>query len=1075
MTIEIPIIETKFVPPVVKHSYIRRPSLIKKMRTVTDHKLVIVHSGAGYGKSTAISQFLQDVKPNHCWYSITQTDDGLVPFVTNIVYSIQKQIPHFGEELRETILSMGQYMKDDDIFRLSALFINECMKIPQAFTIIVDDYHLVDHSFFINQWMEKVIEHLPNHIHFILSTRTKPSWATFIQLKISRQLLEITEGDLCLTKEEVELLLTDFHETVISESQLDAICELTEGWVIAVSMIHSQLQENPDILMVEKQHSSLDELFHYLAHEVFSKQTPIVQQFLKQISILDEINGRTCEAIFELPGSGQMLNQLSEKNALLQEMKGSDHYRLHALFQTFLERKLKEESIGLYKELQLKCARFFEQHGKWEKAIHHYMKMENIEAVSAILVREADAMMKGGQLETLGDYLVEIPDSLKDQYYPLWFYQGEFFRYRSFYEKAENAYTNGSKLAEKRNDPLMLSKAYEGIGRIYLDTIQPGKAQRYLLKAIECLEGEDTEYIQEKNHLYVLIAENLVNSGKAIQAKIWYDKGKKSGFMRDEGNLEARMLLRTGKLQEAKQVLLYKEGEDKLPQSHREKELLLSLIQSFMGNGDEAKTLAQQGISQGIKGKSPFVEACGWIRMGHAVQLISDYDADLAKSCYETSLELMSQINVSRGKAEPYMGLSILYARLGEFQRAKELADEALHETEKVEDMWLYSLILLSVGITNVYNEAFEEAGKCFERAGSHFEACGDRYGKMVTDLWKSAIAFKTGDHDRFVENMTSCLNEVQMGEYEFIFFKPTTFGPKDLQSLIPLLVKAYQESIHAPYCHQLLTKSGYESITSHPGYTIKVQTLGRFEIRLGDHKVMEKKWQREKAKELFQYFLIQRNQLKRKEEIIEELWPEGTGSDRDFKVALNALNNVLEPNRQARGKAFFIGRHQEGYGLNPMANIEYDADQFTSWVTEGLKENDVEKSIQYLERGLHYYKGTFLPDRKGTWWTGKERERLHLQYLRGLEKRAQLAVRKEQVDEAIDYCLTIIEHDPLWEEAYRILMYSYYQKNNRPQAVKWFQRCKDILETELGVDPMAATRQMYEMVIGAKNRGKAL
>ncbi|MCA1059564.1 transcriptional regulator [Rossellomorea aquimaris] len=1043
---------------------------MRKMRTVTDYKLVIIHSGAGYGKSTAISQFLQDVKPDYCWYSVTQTDDGLVPFVTNIVYSIQKQFPHFGEELKEQVRSMGQYMKDDDIYRLSALFINECMKIPHSFTIIVDDYHLVDHSFLINQWMEKIIEYLPDHIHFFLSTRTKPSWASFIQMKISRQLLEITECDLCLTKEEMEMLLTDFHETIISESQLDAICDLTEGWVIAVSMIHSQLQDNPDILIVG-QHSSLEELFHYLAHEVFSKQTPIVQQFLKQISILDEIDGTTCEAIFELPGSGQMLKQLSEKNALLQEMKGAHHFRLHALFQTFLERKLKEENIGLYKELQLKCARFFEGRGKWEKAIFHYMKMDNIEAVCAILVREAEGMMKGGQLETLGDYLGEIPESLKDVYYSLWFYQGEFFRYRSFYEKAEKAYTSGIRLAI--NDPVMLSKAYEGIGRIYLDTIQPGKAQRFLLKAIDCLEAGEEKYLEEMNRLYVLIAENLVNSGKAIQAKQWYDKGKMNGFIKEEGNLKARMLLRTGKLQEAKQVLLYKEGEDQLPQSHREKELLLSLIQSFMGNGSEAKALAQQGISQGIKGKSPFVEACGWIRMGHAVQLISDYDSSLARSCYETSLELMNKINVSRGKAEPYMGLSILFAREGDFQRAKELAEEALHETEKVEDMWLHSLILLSVGITDYYRGEFEEAKGSFERAGRQLDSCGDRYGKMMTELWKSAIAYKIDDTPLFIESMTSCLNEVQMGEYEFIFFKPTTFGPKDLQSLIPLVVKAYQEGIHSSYCHQLLTRLGYDSNSSHPGYSIKVRTLGRFEIRLGDQLVLEKQWQREKAKELFQYFLIQGQQLKRKEEIIEELWPEGTGSDRDFKVALNALNNALEPNRQAREKAFFIDRHQEGYGLNPAANIEYDAEQFTSWMTEGLKENGVEKSIQYLERGFYHYNGMFLPDRKGTWWTEKERERLLLLYLRGLEKRAQLAVRAEKMDEAIDFCLKIIELDPLWEEAYRILMYSYYQKNNRPQAVKWFERCKHHLESELGVDPMTATRQMYEMVIGAEGSKK--
>ncbi|WP_064092186.1 BTAD domain-containing putative transcriptional regulator [Rossellomorea aquimaris] len=1068
MTTEIPIIETKFVPPVVKDSYIRRPTLMKKMRTFPDYKLVIVHSGAGYGKSIAISQFLQNSKPLYCWYSITGNDDGLVPFVTNIVYTIQKQRPGFGDELKETLLSMGQHMKDEDIYRLSALFINECMKIQDDLTLILDDYHLVDHSFLINQWMEKVIEHLPHHIHFFLSTRTKPSWASLIQLKISRQLLEITENDLCLTKEEVEILLTDFHETPIPPSQLEAICHLTEGWVIAVSMIHSQLQENPDILMVEKQYSSLEELFQYLAHEVFSKQSPIVKQFLKQISILEEINGRVCEEIFELPGAELMLKQLSEKNALLQEMKGASHYRLHALFQTFLEGELKAENVRLYKELQMKCAQYFERRGQWKKAVYHYLKMENIEAVSSILIEEAEGMMKSGHLEILGEYLQQVPEHIKNQYYPLWIYQGEFFRYRSFYEKAEKAYDNGIVLAIEKQDTVMLSKAYEGIGRIYLDTIQPGKAQQYLLKAINCLENEESDFIKEKNHLYYLISENLVNSGNAMKAKLWYEKGKSNGFMKEEGNLEARMLLRTGKLQDAKQALLCKEAEDQLPQSHREKELLLSLIESFMGNGMEAKRLAQQGINQGIKGKSLFVEACGWIRMGHAVQLMNDYDSELAKSCYNTSLELMSQINISRGKAEPYMGLSILYGRLGEYQKAKELAEQALHETEKVEDLWLSSLILLSSGINDFYKGELQAAEKSIERASTQFEACGDRYGKMLTDLWKSSIYYKTGNQEMFAENIMSCLNEVQTGEFGFVFLKPTTFGPKDLQMNIPLLVKAYQEGIHAPYCQQLLTTLGYETITSHPGYTLKVQSLGHFEICLGDHKVNEKEWQRDKAKELFQYLLIQRNQLKGKEEVIEELWPEGTGSDRDFKVALNTLNNVLEPNRQARGKAFFIQRQQEGYRLNPMASIDYDADQFTNWMTEGLKEKDIEKSIQYLESGIHYYKGVFLPDRKGNWWSEKERERLHLLYLRGLEKRAQLAIRMENVDEAIDYCLGIIESDPLWEEAYRILMYSYYHKNNRPQAVKWFQRCKSILEAELGVEPMKATQQMYEMVIGA-------
>ncbi|MCR8849657.1 hypothetical protein NQ095_14660 [Rossellomorea sp. SC111] len=46
MTTEIPIIETKFVPPVVKDSYIRRPSLmIKQEEDPVDMKRILIGVG----------------------------------------------------------------------------------------------------------------------------------------------------------------------------------------------------------------------------------------------------------------------------------------------------------------------------------------------------------------------------------------------------------------------------------------------------------------------------------------------------------------------------------------------------------------------------------------------------------------------------------------------------------------------------------------------------------------------------------------------------------------------------------------------------------------------------------------------------------------------------------------------------------------------------------------------------------------------------------------------------------------------------------------------------------------------
>ena len=86
-----------------------------------------------------------------------------------------------------------------------------------------------------------------------------------------------------------------------------------------------------------------------------------------------------------------------------------------------------------------------------------------------------------------------------------------------------------------------------------------------------------------------------------------------------EGNLDARILLRTGKLKEAETILIDRITDDSvLPDSHRETDVLLSLIYSMMGQVELAMESALKGIELGERGKSGFVEAVGRIRMGHA-------------------------------------------------------------------------------------------------------------------------------------------------------------------------------------------------------------------------------------------------------------------------------------------------------------------------------------------------------------------------------------------------------------------------------------------------------------------------
>ena len=158
------------------------------------------------------------------------------------------------------------------------------------------------------------------------------------------------------------------------------------------------------------------------------------------------------------------------------------------------------------------------------------------------------SLIKAGQFEWLLDILKGLSPEILEEFYPLHYFEGEAHRYRAFYEKARVAYATCIKLAEERGDDYFAGRAHAGIANIYLDTIQPGLADPYLMNAILLAEKSDKTSELEMKLLKRQFAENLVNVGKAADAAKWVDQEIHDEAILREGNLDARIALRTGRL-----------------------------------------------------------------------------------------------------------------------------------------------------------------------------------------------------------------------------------------------------------------------------------------------------------------------------------------------------------------------------------------------------------------------------------------------------------------------------------------------------------------------------------------------
>lgn len=1062
------IILSKLSAPIPSSTYMRRSSLMKKLKTNTHKKLTLLHSGAGYGKSSALAQYFADSRGLYSWYSITEEDDGILPFLRHLISSIQKTVPAFGRSFKDKGL-IPTYPKESELQQLYSLFSNELSNIDEPLSIVLDDFHLVDHVFHINYIMEKIIEFLPPNIHVVVSTRLRPKWSILLKLKLSGQLVEITESDLMFTEEEILVFFEDYFDKHITIQDASEIMRLTEGWAIAIQLLAMQVAEtNRQISQLVN--PALNDLFSYLLEEVFLLLSAEDQQSLINFSIFPLFTTNDIEDFFSKEEAKNM-ERLANSHAFIQPLGDSQTYRFHALFKQFLETKSKQKDMNVFYETHRRAASYFQVKENIVQAVHHAVKANDESFLAELLTIFAPRMIKGGQfdwlLDLLGDHLSK---SIRDNFYELYYYEGECQRYRAFYEKARLSYEAALEKAFQKENILYISRANAGLAHIYLDTIQPALAQPFLKEAIEWAEKENDISALEKVFLQRLMAENLVNIGKANDAKNWIEQEKLDPAILTEGNLDARILLRTGKLIEAQHLLESRtREEDSLPDSHRETDVLLSFIYSLTGQGERAKISAEKGIETGIQEKSGFVEAVGLIRLGHSEVLTDPFDLETPEVCYLQAIQKMDELNVARAKAEPYMGLSILKSRQGFFREAIDYGETGLLETKKVNDYWLSAYILLGLGIVYLEKAEVIEAQEHIRQANELFTNCEDVYGEMISHYWLMRIYYELKDEASFSEHAKCFMELCSTHNYFFFLQNRTVFGPIDLQTNYPILQKIYAIHRDNKYIEEIISKLNIQTNTNYPGYTLYLRLLGPFTLYMGIDEVNERKWQRDKSKELFAYLYLQSHRYVPKEELIQMLWGESDTKklDRDFKVTLNSLLKVLEPNRQAREESYFILRKQSMYRLNPNAYVGSDMLDFNHFAQKGIEEISPHLSKELLLKAVRLYRGELFENRITIEWISSERDKARQLFIQVLERLSQTYTRSKEFEKTIYWAEKLLTYDSTWEEAYRLLMYAYYQLQNRSQSVKWYGRCVHVLEKELNIEPMPTTIQMFEMITG--------
>jgi len=1061
------VIQSQLLPPRQPRGVLRRPRLEARLAEVLEYPLTVVQAGTGYGKSTALAGLADAVEPLY-WYTVTEPDRDPLLFFAHLVCAFAPGQPDWCEPTFRALEASGRRVGPK---AFTPLLNTLTQDLGAEAVLVIDDYHLVADVPEIAALVERLVDYVPPRLHVVLASRHGLSSPAFTRWRAKGLQLSIGRADLAFRSEEIEALFGEEYGYPISPEQGRSLAAETEGWAIALQMVWQGLQSGAVLgldAILGQLPTTLDTLFDYLAQEVLSRQPPNVQRFLLATSVLRQMDGPACDFLLGVDGSVEGLRELHEGGLFVVSV-GDDVYRYHHLFHDFLRARLADER-GPYLALHRHAAAYYRQAGHPEETVYHFLEAGELRQAAALITEIGPHLVAQGRFDSLSAWIDRLPPEVRAENPALDLLLGDVLRLRAEFDGALACYEAAQEQYAATGDRLGRSRSLRGQAQVYLDTVRPLKADNLLEEALRLLEPE--EHRQETADLLDRLAENKLNLGHPGQAQALHHEARLLRTETGPGDvyLEARAMVRTGRLAEAQRLLEQRAEEERLagesrPQRfHRETLLLLSLVHSLQGDASSAERSAREGIAIGQRLNSAFVETVGHIRLGHALQLrepcpwvSGEPDVQQAMAHYRRAMEQIRTFKVMRTQVEPLWGLCRACGLDRDLVAAQRHAEAAIEIATRAGDEWVQHLVETAMGAGWVLAGRSDEAKPWLTAAVEGFDRVGDPLGQCAALLWLALDAWQGGAATDAAEGLASLLPLVRQQGYGWLLTHRTFLGLADDQVALPLLLEARRRGIEPDFVARILEGLSLGDTDYHPGHGLAVRTLGRFVVWRGREPVAAGDWQREKARQIFQLLLTHRGQWFYREQIVDQLWPRlpPDAAERDFKVALSALTKALEPYRPRGAQPFFVVRRGNVYGLNPAARIATDADHF-----QQLAGSD---DVASLRQALALYQDDYLPDSLYEDWARSERQRLRHLFLTTAERLARHLLQMEEWGEAIDVCHTILARDNCWEAAYRLLMQVYAAQGDLTLLHSTYQRCVSTLQEELGVEPSPATHALYE------------
>jgi len=346
-----------------------RFALTHLLDNLSQRRIIYMHAPAGFGKTVSTLLWLehrQTISPIK-WelISLDVYDDNATEFCRRFITALVNLHP----DNKDFTRIVANPLRKTAPMEFTLHVISLLGKTNDPYIIVLDDLHVIGNEDILT-FIPIMLKRLPENYSILLLSRAEPP-RSFYDIVAKGDLPIVSSEHLKFNENEIKTLF-ELNGKHITNKQAKDILISTGGWVIGIRAFLLARGEAYTTRLNDRYLKS------FLQTHVWERWTTEYKEFMKAVSVVEEMTPSLCDYLTSNKHSETMLDALMQENAFLRVV-GKDTYKFHDLFRAFLLDLLPQSERGAHYN---GAARYYYKQRDYYRSVQYFLKGENDDGVA---------------------------------------------------------------------------------------------------------------------------------------------------------------------------------------------------------------------------------------------------------------------------------------------------------------------------------------------------------------------------------------------------------------------------------------------------------------------------------------------------------------------------------------------------------------------------------------------------------------------------------------------------------------------------------------------------------------------